>query len=218
MMQIAGLLLAGMVMGALIRPAIKVAGRWYSWKRATVEASRVVANAHRIYRHAEGLLMAPAYKHGGHRQQLSVDGLAAGAAVDTSDLWTYDGEVTSILGTLDQSIEAVKSAVFVIDTTQSAVATNNYSVVLSHYSKAGVLKNQIVYGQAAAGFAATQFVPIDLSGPVTAILTNPTGVVIQGDGWKLVPGDTLQLKRTSNGTGQASGGFAVTIKYGSVGS
>lgn len=220
MKEIAGLLVAATVLtvlGAVLYPVVKIGGRWYAWKRASAESSRIIANAHRRYAHAElHFAMGAMYRHGGHRQAMSVDALAIGAAVDTSDLFTYDGEVSSILGTIDRSLEAIKSAVLVFEDAVTGAATNFFQVELSHFNSAGTLKNSIVYAFQ-NGVNATAIVPIDISGPVAGALTNPTGKVIQGDGWTLFPGDTIQCERVSVGTGLASPGFAVTMKIGSVG-
>lgn len=217
MMQLAGLLLAGMVMGALIRRTVKVAGRWYAWKRATAQARHIVAGAHRKYGSAPIFAMAGAAKHGAHVIPMDLPALGAGAAADTSTLFTYHGEGASILGTLDRSLETVKSAVLTFDSTVTGAATNNFAVQVSHYNSLGSLKNQIVF-TFGNGQNATAFVPIDISGPVAGSLTNPTGKTIQYDNWTLFPGDSIVVKRVSNGTGLASGAFTVTIKVASIGS
>ena len=161
--------------------------------------------------------MAPAYKHGGHRIALGLQALGAGTSADTSELFVYDGEAASILGTYDASVEVIQSAVLAFDATVAGAATNYFSVVLAQYSSAGVLKNEVEYSFQ-SGVNATAFVPIDLSGPVAGGLTNPTGVPIQGDGWLIAEGDVFQVKRLSTGTGLASPGFGVTLKIGSYGS
>lgn len=218
MKEIAALLIAGMVLGAFVVPAMKVAGRWWQWKRALHESSHVIANSRRRYAHAVGVMfMAGAWKHGGHRIPLDLPALGAGAASDTSVLFTYDGEVASILGTIDRSIETVKSAVLTFDSAVTGAATNNFQVNVSHYNSLGALKNQITF-TFGNGQNATAFVPIDLSGPVAGSLANPTGKTIQYDNWTLFPGDSIVVKRVSNGTGLASGAFTVTIKVASLGS
>lgn len=151
-------------------------------------------------------------KHGWHRIALSLSAAAAGAAADTADLWSYD-PFPGDLGTYDPSGEFVLAAAVVFDATVAAVATNNFSVQLSQYSSAGVLKNQILLANVAAGMAFTADVPVDLGVAVGGNLTNPTGVTIIA-GWLLAPGDTVVLRRVSNGTGQATPAFAVTIGVG----
>ncbi|MFI4977535.1 MAG: hypothetical protein ACHQC8_02490 [Solirubrobacterales bacterium] len=229
MKGIIGLLMAGTVLAlggglfmALIRPAVKIAGRWQTMARSRKQALRIVAEAHRKYSHAELLLaMSAATKHGGHRIPLDIGALAAGAAADTSSIFTYDGEAASILGTVDRSIECVKSAVLTFEDAITGIVTNNFAVEVTHWglNAAGVavVKNSIVYTFANA-VNAVAMTPIDLSGPVAGALTNPTGKVIQGDNWTLFPGDSIQVERVSNGTGLASNGFTVTLKIGSLGS
>lgn len=160
--------------------------------------------------------MAPTLKHGGHRVPLDLPTVAAGAAADTSTLFTYD-YLYQNYGTYDWTTEVVLRATLTFDTTAAAVATNNFSVQVSHYSSAGTLKNQILYGNAGTGLATTAFAPIDLTGPPAGNLTNPTGVPVQA-GWQLAMGDSIVVKRVSNGTGQISPAFTVTLLTGVFGS
>lgn len=160
--------------------------------------------------------MAPTLKHGGHRVPLDLPGLAAGAGSDTSTLLTYDFNYPAY-GTYDYTTEVVSRATLTFDTNVVASATNNFGVSVAHYSVAGVLKNQVIYQNAAAGITATAFIPIDLTGPPAGNLTNPTGVAIQA-GWQLATGDSIVVKRVSNGTGQASAAFTVTLMTGVYGS
>jgi hypothetical protein len=151
-------------------------------------------------------------KHGWHRLPLDLPKLAAGVANDTSSLFTYDA-FPGDLGTYDPSQEFVLAAALTCDAAVTGVATNNFAVQLSHYSSAGVLKNQIVYTFAAATNAAAN-TPIDLGVAAAGALTNPTGVTVLA-GWALAPGDSIVLARVSNGTGLASPAFTVTVGIGS---
>jgi hypothetical protein len=152
-------------------------------------------------------------KHGWHRVPLDLPALAAGVANDTSSLFTYDA-FPGDLGTYDPSQEFVLAAALTFDTTVAAVATNNFAIQVSHYSSANVLKNQILLSNAAAGLAFTANTPVDLGVVVGGNLTNPTGVTLV-TGWALAPGDSIVVKRVSNGTGQASPAFTVTVGMGS---
>jgi hypothetical protein len=161
--------------------------------------------------------MAAPYKHGGHRYTLPISAGAAGAAGDSAASITFDAEAAGILGTIDTSVEAVKAAVVVAAATIAAVATNNFSIRLTHYSVAGAIKNRLLLANVGAGLAFTAGVPVDISGAVAGNLTNPNGVPILGDGWKIVPGDSIVAERVTNGTGEATSGITVTLKVGSVG-
>jgi hypothetical protein len=151
-------------------------------------------------------------KHGWHRIPLDLPALAAGAASDTSTLFTYDA-FPGDLGTYDPSLEYVLAAALTFDSAVSAVATNNFSIQVSHYSSANVLKNQILLSNVASGMAFSANTPVDLGLAVGGNLTNPTGVTILA-GWALLPGDSIVVKRVSNGTGQASPAFTVTMGMG----
>jgi len=158
--------------------------------------------------------MPGAIKHGAHRLPLDLPGLGAGSGSDTSTLITFDFNYSSY-GSYDWRQESVYRATLTFDTNVGAVATNNFGVQVSHYSVAGSLKNQVLYSNATSGFAATAFVPLDLTGPATGNLSNPTGMPV-GSGWLLAPGDSLVVKRVSNGTGQASPAFTVTLLAGEI--
>lgn len=160
--------------------------------------------------------MAPLIKHGAHRIPLDLPGLAGGTGSDTSTLMTVDFNYPAY-GTYDYALDSVLRATLTFDSNVVASPTNNFGVSVSHYSSAGVLKNQIVYQNIGAGITATAFVPIDLTGPAVGNLTNPTGIPVQA-GWLLNVGDSVVVKRVSNGTGQASSAFTVTLLIGNFGS
>jgi hypothetical protein len=161
--------------------------------------------------------MASALKHGGHRIPLAVSAGAAGVAEDSAACVTYDGEAAAILGTVDQSIEVVVAAVVVAAATIAAVATNNFSLRLTHYSVLGAIKNRLLLTNVAAGLAFTAGVPVDLSGAVAGNLTNPNGKTILGQNWVLVAGDSIVFERLTVGTGEATPGISCTLKVASLG-
>lgn len=152
-------------------------------------------------------------KHGAHRLPLDLPALAAGAAADTSTLFTYDFNYAAF-ESYDYSVESLFRATLTFDSNVAAVATNNFGVSVSHYNSAGTLLNQLTYSNAAAGITATANVPIDLSNGASGNLSITTGGISINGGWTLQPGDSIVVKRFSNGTGQASPAFTVTLAVG----
>jgi hypothetical protein len=150
--------------------------------------------------------MAPILKHGGHRILLAVQALAAGSSSDTSDLFTYDYNY-SAYGVYDLTTEEIIRATLVMAANVTGAATNNFAVGLSHYNAAGSVVDQVLY-TFASGTNATAYVPIDLT-----TIGASVGRTIQ-QGWLLQPGDTVELKRFTNGTGMASPAFGVTLVLG----
>ena len=157
--------------------------------------------------------MAPLRKHGYHQVALDLPALAAGSAADTSTLFTYLFNASN-LGGVDPALDYVRAAALTFDAAVSAVATNNFQVNVSHYNSAGTLVDQVTYANATTGITASAVVPIDLGGAISGNVHNPTGASIQA-GWSLLPGDSIVVKRASNGTGQASPAFTVTLGVGS---
>lgn len=157
--------------------------------------------------------MGYTFKHGGHDICLDLPALAAGAAADTSTLYAYR---PFFVGTRDAAVETILEASLTFDGALSAVATNNFTVKVQQYRNVAgtyTIINEIDYGQAAAGFAASTATPINLAIAVSAILTNPTGTTLL-NGWVLLEGDVIVVRRTSNGTGQASPAFTVQLTRG----
>lgn len=154
--------------------------------------------------------MAPLRKHGAHYVPLDLPGIGAGAASDTSTLFTYQANPAD-WGVLDPTQEYVLDATLTTDGAVTGAATNNFAVDVKHYNSSGVLQNRILY-TFGNGVNAAAFTPITLFGGVAGALTNPTGTTIPG--WALQPGDSIVVKRTSNGTGLASPAFTVTLLVG----
>jgi hypothetical protein len=155
--------------------------------------------------------MAPTAKHGGHRLALDLQALAAGTASDTSEMLTYDYLYTTY-GVYDSTSEYVLRATAVFAANVTGQATDFFSVQLTHYNVSGsvvdrVTPTTLVFN--AGGVTATAYVPID----VTAAAASTGNTIAQG--WKLAPGDTIELKRVSStATGLASPAMAVTFLIG----
>lgn len=159
--------------------------------------------------------MAYTYKHGGHDFALDLPALAAGAAADTSCLYAYR---PFFVGTRDAAVEFVLEASLTFDAAVSAVATNNFEVDVVHYrpnaaGTAMVVQDQVNYANAGAGITATANLPINLAVVAGGNIAVPTGNSLL-TGWQLLEGDVIVIKRKSNGTGQASPAFTVTLTRG----
>jgi hypothetical protein len=145
-------------------------------------------------------------KHGGHHLNSAVAALSAGSASDTSDVYPYD-YLYSTYNVYDPVSEFVSKATLVFAAGVSITATNFFNVVATHRNVAGSTVDQItIFNQSTT--AATAYVPID----VTAIAAS-TGNSFQL-GWTLTPGDSIEIKRTSTGTGAASPAFGVNLVIG----
>jgi len=159
--------------------------------------------------------MGYTFKHGGHDICLDLPALAAGAAADTSSLYAYR---PFFVGTRDAAVEFVLEASLTFDAAVSAVATNNFQVNVIHLrpnaaGTAMVVQDQVNFANAGAGIAATANLPINLAVTPAGNVVNPTGVSLL-TGWQLLEGDVLKISRVSNGTGQASPAFTVTLTRG----
>ena len=159
--------------------------------------------------------MGYTYKHGGHDICLDLPALAAGAGADTSTLYAYR---PFFVGTRDAAVEFVLEASLAFDAAVSAVATNNFEVDVIHYrpnaaGTAMVVVDQVNYANAGAGITATANLPINIAVAAGGNIAVPTGSSLLV-GWQLLEGDVLKVNRKSNGTGQASPGFTVTLTRG----
>jgi len=145
-------------------------------------------------------------KHGGHHLNALVAALSAGAASDTSDIYPYD-YLYGNYSVYDPVNEFVSKGTLIFAASVSITATNFFNVVAIHRNVAASIVDQItLFNQSTT--AATAFVPID----VTAVAAS-TGNSFQL-GWTLTPGDSIEIKRTSTGTGAASPAFGVNLAIG----
>lgn len=171
--------------------------------------------------------MASSRKHGTHSTvHLTLPLIAAGAASDGAavDVFTYEafaGSSATASGGGGLSAEQEWLLELAISTAAilTGQATNFSSIRVSHYSAAGVLKNQIRVDFNAAGVVTAAFVPLNYAVPSAAVVPGAgTGTlnVVSGSAlpWPLANGDQIVLDRLSTGTGLQTPALAATGKIG----
>jgi hypothetical protein len=163
-------------------------------------------------------------KHGAHLHSLGIAPLAAGAASDLGEPFTFnawpDGS-TAIGGTAttDPTQYSLKEANVVAYAAHAGAATDFTEIWLSHYDATGAAVDQIKVQFNATGKTLTAFLPINLAvadaatvvNGGTAVLAKVTGTILP---WKINFGDTIVLARISAGNGKASPAFGCTFLIG----
>lgn len=134
--------------------------------------------------------------------------LGAGAAADTSAFTPYWFNPSQV-GVYDPEVEYALQLWITFEAVVTGVATNNFAVVVTHYNSAAAIVDQCTL-TFANGINASAFVAIDLT-------TNANVVVNSGakpGQWLMAPGDNINVKRLSNGTGLASPAFGLGVTFG----
>lgn len=160
-------------------------------------------------------------KHGAHRVHLTTGNIVATGALPAA-IWTYDAyagpqSVATASGGVDSTLERVVEMSLTLSAALTGQATNFTTFLVSQFSAAGVLKNQLSIAASTAQFIFAANIPWDLAvagatippgNTGTGTMTVPTGVALP---WSLVNGDQIQFQATQTGTGQFVGGAGLTF-------